>query len=163
MLITMRSSEQLQNRFDYIAELTGVEKSRPKVLEEACRATIEQLKMNPAIFLEAQILRVPSYARGNTLPENIKIEIDGEVYDPVRKAVKETFGLDKVQNPFTCKLALSVYILQLKGLYRSTQDGMFTSDIERVEAYIKMLKGSRKYIPNIDRYLYKYMEETEKE
>ena len=117
MRITMRSNNALLDRFDYLNELIGDEQRRTNLLTTACQITIDKLKRNRDIFTQAQKLKVKSYKRGS-MPENIKIDIDDELYGQVREEVKEYFHLEKVQNPFVCKLALSVYIMSLEGSIR---------------------------------------------
>jgi len=117
MRITMRTNKALLDRFDYLNDLIGDEQRRTNLLTTACQITIDKLKRNRDIFTQAQKLKVKSYKRGS-MPENIKIDIDDELYGQVREEVKEYFHLEKVQNPFVCKLALSVYIMSLEGSIR---------------------------------------------
>jgi|BioPla2DNA2_1021312.scaffolds.fasta_scaffold37211_2 hypothetical protein len=173
MRITMRSNNALLDRFDYLNELIGHEQRRTTLLTTACQITLDKLKADEDIFLKAQKLKVRSYKR-DSMPENIKIEIDDELYGKVRKNIKDYFHLVKVQNPFVCKLVLSVYIMHLvestcEGTaisnvtselpFGNFEMGVFTSDLDRIVVFTHMLKQDRKYVDQIDEFLSKWVKE----
>lgn len=175
MRITMRSNNTLLDRFDYLNELIGDGQRRTNLLTTACQITLDKLKRERDIFTQAQKLKVKSYKRVSK-PENIKIDIDDVLYRQIREEVKDYFHLEKVQNPFVCKLVLSIYIMSLEGSIRERTDvsnvidelpfgnfemGLFTSDLERIEVFIKMLKKDRKYVNQIDEFLAKWKKEIE--
>lgn len=171
MRITMRSNSALLDRFDCINELSAEHQSRSQMLTKGCHIALNILRADENVLSMAQCLKVKSYIR-ESVPENIKIDITDEgVYQEIKKQVKDYFHLEKVQNPFVCKIILAIYIMNLKGdlpvKARATEkvpcDGQnfagFASDLDRMETFMQMLKGDRKYINRIDDILLKWKNE----
>lgn len=159
MWITMRGNHALLDRFDYLNELIGSDQKRTNLLRTACKITLDKLRDDPELFSKAMKLKVKSYER-DSVPVNIKIDIDDELFGQIRKSIKEHFHLERVQNPFACKLVLSVYIMSLIETTNGNGNTIFTSDLDRIEIFTQMLKRDRKYVGQIDQYLSKWITEN---
>lgn len=112
MVITMRRNSLLLDRFDRINELTGLNETRPKILDKALRYAA--CNGDEKSIIEAQKLWVKNYQR-DSIPENIKIQVEEEIFGNVVEKVGKCFKLKRVQYPFVCKLALSMYIIYLQN------------------------------------------------
>lgn len=110
MILTMRSSRALLDRFEYINEFLGSDVPRSTVLNNALQY-ISKSDEN-TIFFEAYRFKVKNYERSR-MPANIKIEVDDDLFSMVVEKIKDYFQLQKVQYPYVCKLVLSAYIIFL--------------------------------------------------
>lgn len=111
MKINMRGNNTLLDCFDYALELdTSCKKSRPLVLERALECVISYSDTD--FVMVQKFGKVKKFSR-TTVPENISLEIDSQLFDKAKNIIATYFPNTNLQYPFICRIALTSYIIKL--------------------------------------------------